>query len=99
MDACFGCRDTEEPGRRSAELAVRTGGSMVHGGRQSDEVGTNRYTVTISGSGFDSEERSIYQFSFSDQHIYLFVIRVDGLDTALNELALQIVKLRVWRPE
>ena len=89
----------EEPGRRSAELAVRTGGSMVYGGRQSDEVGTNRYTVTISGSGFDSEERSIYQFSFSDQHIYLFVIRVDGLDTALNEVALQIVKLRVWRPE
>ena len=89
----------EEPGRRSAELAVRTGGSIVYGGKQSDKVDTNRYTVTISGSGFDAEERSIYQFSFDDQHIHFFAIRVDGLDTALNEVALQVAKMRVWRPD
>ena len=87
----------EEPGRRSAELAVRTGGSIVYGGKQSDEVGTNRYTVTVSGSGFDAEERSIHQFSFDDQHIHFFAVRVDGLDTALREVALQIVKLRLWK--
>jgi hypothetical protein len=89
----------EEPGRRSAELAVRTGGSIVYGGKQSDQVGTNRYTVTISGSGFDAEERSIHQFSFDDQHIHFFAVRVDGLDTALREVALQIVKLRLWKPD
>jgi hypothetical protein len=87
----------EEPGRRAAELSVRTGGSLVYGGKQSDQVSTNRYTVTISGSGFDAEERSIYQFSFDDEHIHLFVIRVDGLDTALQEVALQVAKLRVLR--
>jgi hypothetical protein len=89
----------EEPGRRSAELAIRTGGSIIYGGKQSDQVGTNRYTVTISGSGFDAEERSIHQFSFGDQHIHFFVIRVDGLDTALREVALQVAKVRVWRPD
>jgi hypothetical protein len=89
----------EEPGRRSAELAVRTGGSIIYGGKQSDRVEVNRYTVTISSSGFDAEERSIHQFSFTDQHIHFFVIRVDGLDTALNEVALQIAKLRVWKPD
>jgi hypothetical protein len=87
----------EEPGRRSAELAVRTGGSIMYGGKQSDKVEVNRYTVTISGSGFDSEERSIHQFSFSDEHIHFFVARVDGLDTASNEVALQVAKIRVLR--
>jgi hypothetical protein len=87
----------EELGKRSAELAVRTGGSIVYGGKQSDQVATNRYTVTISGSGFDAEERSIHQFSFTDDHIHLFVVRVDGLDTASNEVALQVAKVRVYR--
>lgn len=72
----------EERGRRSAELAIRTGGSIVYGGKQSDQVATNRYTVTISGSGFDAEERSIHQFNFSDERIHFFVARVEGLDTA-----------------
>jgi hypothetical protein len=89
----------EEPGKRSAELAVRTGGSIIYGGKQSDQVATNRYTVTISGSGFDAEERSIHQFSFSDEHIHFFVARVDGLDTAANEVALQVAKIRVFRPQ
>jgi hypothetical protein len=89
----------EEPGRRSAELAVRTGGSIVYGGKESDQIGTNRYKVTISGTGFEAEERSIHQFSFSDQHIHFFAIRVDGLDTALREVALQIAKLRLWKPD
>jgi hypothetical protein len=87
----------EEPGRRSAELAIRTGGSIMYGGKQSDKVEVNRYTVTISGSGFDSEERSIHQFSFSDEYIHFFVARVDGLDTASNEVALQVAKIRVLR--
>jgi hypothetical protein len=89
----------EEPGRRSTELAIRTGGSIIYGGKESDKVATNRYTVTMSSSGFDAEERSIHQFSFDNQHIHFFVIRVDGLDTALHEVALQIAKVRVWRPE
>jgi hypothetical protein len=89
----------EEPGRRSAELAVRTGGSIMYGGKQSDQVSTNRYTVTISSSGFDAEERTIHQFSFSDEHIHFFVVRVDGLDTASNEVALQVAKIRVLRPQ
>jgi hypothetical protein len=89
----------EEPGRRSAELSVRTSGSIIYGGKQSDQVGVNRYTVTISSSGFDAEERSIYQFSFDDRHIHFFVIRVDGLDTALNEVALQIARVRAWKPD
>jgi hypothetical protein len=87
----------EEPGRRSAELAIRTGGSIVYGGKQSDQVATNRYTVTISGSGFDAEERSIHQFSFSDEHIHFFVARGDGFDPASNEVALQVAKIRVLR--
>jgi hypothetical protein len=87
----------EEPGRRSAELAIRTGGSIVYGGKQSDQVATNRYTVIISGSGFDAEERSIHQFSFSDEHIHFFVAGVDGLDTAASEVALQVAKIRVLR--
>jgi hypothetical protein len=89
----------EQAGRRSAELAVRTGGSLVYGGKQSDKIETNRYTVTISGSGFDAEERSIYQFSFDNQHVHFFAIRVDGLDTALNEVALQVAKMRAYRPD
>jgi hypothetical protein len=89
----------EEPGRRSAELSVRTGGSIVYGGKQSDQVATNRYTVTISSSGFDAEERSIHQFSFNDEHIHFFVARVDALDTASNEVALQVAKIRVFRPQ
>jgi hypothetical protein len=87
----------EELGRRSAELAVRTGGSIVYGGKQSDEVSTNRYRITISNSGFDAEERSIHQFSFSDDHIHFFVVRVDGLDTASNEVVLQVAKIKVMR--
>lgn len=87
----------EEPGRRSAELSVRTSGSIVFGGKESDQIATNRYKVTISSSGYESEERSIHQFSFSDDHIHFLVVRVDGLDTALNEVALQIAKIRVYR--
>jgi hypothetical protein len=89
----------EEPGRRSAELSVRAGGSIVYGGKESDKVSTNRYTVTISGSGFDAEERSVHQFSFSDEHVHFFVVRVDGLDTAVNEVALQVAKVRVLRTQ
>jgi len=87
----------EEPGRRSAELAVRTSGSLVYGGKESDQVSTNRYKVPISNAGYDAEERSIHQFSFSDDHIHFFVVRVDGLDTAANQIALQVAKVRVLR--
>jgi hypothetical protein len=87
----------EEPGRRSAELSVRTSGSIIFGSKESDQIATNRYKVTISRSGHDAEERSIYQFSFSDDHIHFFVVRVDGLDTASNEVALQVAKIRVFR--
>jgi hypothetical protein len=71
----------------------------VFGGKQSEETSTNRYKITISRSGFDADERSIYQFSFSDEHIHIFIVRVDGLDTASNEIALQVAKLRVWKPQ
>jgi hypothetical protein len=67
--------------------------------QETQQVGTNRYAVTISSSGFTAEERSVYQYSFDDQHIYFLAIRVDGLDTALMEVALQVVRLRVWRSE
>jgi hypothetical protein len=87
----------EEPGRRSAELSIRTSGSIIFGTKESDQIASNRYKVTISRSGHDAEERSIYQFSFSDDHIHFFVMRVDGLDTASNEVALQVAKIRVYR--
>lgn len=86
----------EEPGRRSAELHVRSGGSIVYGGKESNKIATNRYKVTVTSSGFDAEEQSIYQFSFDGEHIHFFVIRVDGLDTAVGEVALQIAKIRAW---
>jgi hypothetical protein len=89
----------EEPGRRSAELHVRSGGSIVYGGGEANKIATNRYKVTLTSSGIDAEEQSIYQFSFDGEHIHFFAIRVDGLDTAIGEAALQIAKFRAWNHE
>jgi len=83
-----------EPGRQIVDLSVTTGGSVFHAGSQVENVSVNRFLVPESHSGFQSEERCVYQFSFSDSHIHFRAARVDGVDLHSQEVAVNIAKFR-----
>jgi hypothetical protein len=83
-----------DPGKLIVELSVTTGGSVFHPGTQVKEVGVNRFLVPESHSGFQSEERCVYQFSFSDNHVHFRAARVDGIDLHNREVAVNIAKFR-----
>ena len=88
-----------DPGKQAAELQFKYGGIVFHGGSDTESVAVNRYIVPLSSSGFQSEERCVHEFSFSDEHIQFLVIRLDAIDTAANEVVLNIAKFRtVKRP-
>jgi hypothetical protein len=83
-----------EPGNLAVDLSVTTGGSVFHPGTQVKEVSVNRFVVPESDSGFQAEERCVYQFSFSENHIHFRAARVDGIDLHNQEVAVNIAKFR-----
>ncbi|QQO35348.1 hypothetical protein JJC00_06600 [Bradyrhizobium diazoefficiens] len=83
-----------DPGKLIVELSVTTGGSVFHPGTSVKEVGVNRFLVPESHSGFQSEDRCVFQFSFSDNHIHFRAARVDGLDLHNQEVAVNVAKFR-----
>lgn len=89
----------DDPGKRAVELQLKYGGIVFHGGSDTKQVTVNRYIVPLSSSGFQSEEKCVHEFSFSEEHIQFLVIRVDAIDTAANEVALNVAKFcTVKRP-
>ncbi|MFQ3456940.1 hypothetical protein PMN64_27020 [Bradyrhizobium sp. UFLA01-814] len=83
-----------EPGKLVAELVVTTGGSVFHPGTLVKEVSVNRFLVPESRSGFQSEERCVYQFSFSENHIHFRAARVDGIDLHNQEVSVNVALSR-----
>ena len=83
-----------DPGKLTVDLSVTSGGSVFHAGSEVKAVSVNRFLVPESRSGFQSEERCVYQFSFSENHVHFCAARVDGVDLHHQEVAVNIVKLR-----
>jgi hypothetical protein len=85
----------DAPGRQSVELGFKYGGIVFHGGSETIQVSVNRFIVPPSSSGFQSEERCVHEFSFSEEHLQFLVIRLDAIDTHANEVVLNIAKVRM----
>ncbi|MGY4177669.1 hypothetical protein ACVIHH_002960 [Bradyrhizobium sp. USDA 4518] len=84
-----------EPGERKADVGFKYGGIVFHGGEHVTEISTNRFMMPIATSGFQSEERMVYEYSFSDEHVQFLAIRVDGVDSHSQEVIFQVARVRV----
>jgi hypothetical protein len=83
-----------EPSIRKADVGFNYGGIVFHCGQHVERLGVNRFLIPISHSGFQSEERFVYEFSCSADHIQFLAIRVHGIDSHNQEIEFEIARLR-----
>jgi hypothetical protein len=81
-------------GQMVADLEIDTAGSLIYGGTLTKSLETNRYLVPPSSNGFQAERSSLYNFSFSDEHIHFLTIRLDSYDLSSQEAVLAVAKVR-----
>ena len=79
------------------EIRFDSQGSLFYGGPETKETGTNRFVLCETTSGFQAEPRCAYQFSFSDKHVHLRVVRIDHINEQAKEVVLEVCTLALWK--
>ncbi|MCK1411269.1 hypothetical protein [Bradyrhizobium sp. 76] len=80
------------------ELAFDFGtGAFVHGGTKTKRTSTNRYFVPVAESGLPMEPYSIFKFTFAEDSLNFFGVRVDHINSFDRSAKLLIARCRLLR--
>ncbi|MBM7482332.1 hypothetical protein ACVWWI_004357 [Bradyrhizobium sp. USDA 3686] len=88
-----------EPDQPSlVELAFDFGtGAFVHGGTKTKRTSTNRYFLPVAESGLPMEPYSIFKFTFAEDNLNFFGVRVDHINSFDSSARLLIARCRLLR--
>lgn len=74
--------------REAVELQFDTSGSVFYCGKSCQEIRVNRMLVSATALGHQAEEHSVYQYSFSEKHVHVVIVRVDHINQHATEVTL-----------
>lgn len=73
-----------------SDIECRLGGLVVYGGKQTKEIDVNRFLVPAANGFLHSDERALYQLSFSNDHVSFFGLRVDHINMHAKEAVMTL---------
>lgn len=89
-------KDAEElNGKRLVKISFDHGGGVFHSGSEVGVFRVNEFSMPESRTGFQSEEKCVYRFSWSEDHIHFFAARMDGVDLHAKQVAVNFVVARL----
>ena len=85
------------PGQQLVDLSFNSNGGMFYGGEKVKSPRVNTFSMPECTSGFQAEEKCVYNFSWSPDHVDFFVARVNGIDLHNREVVLNIANVRLFK--